>query len=84
MSFAHKMTTRVGTFLAGLILSIIAFPIESDIDAVPIETIRDLGMVGGPVLFIIYITSLAFLVRYPLTLELYRKIRKQLDSRDTP
>ncbi len=80
MSFSHKMTTGVGTFLAGLILSFIAFPIESDVDAVSIEAIRDLGIVGGPVLLAIYLASLIFLVRYPLTHEKYKQIRSELDA----
>ena len=80
MSFSHKMTTGVGTFLAGLILSIIAFPVQSDVSAVPAEIIRDLGIVGGPILLAIYWASLLFLFNYPLTKETYQKMRSQLDE----
>ncbi len=80
MSFSHKMTTGLGTFLAGLILSFIAFPVQSDISAIPTENIRDLGIVGGPVLLAIYWASLLFLFNYPLTREACQKIRTKLDD----
>ena len=79
MSFAHKMTTGVGTLIAGFLLAWIQFPEQTNLADVPASAIEGLGYIGGPLLFIFYIGAIAFLVFYPITKERYREIRAGLD-----
>ena len=81
MSFAHKMTTGVGTYIAGLLLTYIAFPTQTDIADVPASAIEGLGMVGGPLLMVFYLSAIVFLFFYPITKERYNEIRAGLDGR---
>lgn len=81
MSFAYKCTVGLGYFLAGILLNIIAFPKQADVADVPVETIRSLGLIGGPVLFLIYIFALFFIVSYPISRTRYQEIRAALEEK---
>lgn len=81
MSFAHKMTTGIGSFIAGILLAYIAFPKQTDIADVPPEAIYKLGVIGGPVLFVFYIVAIGLLLAYPITKKRYTEIRAGLDAR---
>ena len=82
MSFAHKMTTGVGTLIAGLLLAWIQFPEQTNLADVPASAIEGLGYIGGPLLFIFYIGAIAFLVFYPINKARYKEIRAGLDRRN--
>ena len=79
LSFAYKMTTGVGTFIAGLLLAWIEFPKQADITDVAKSAIVGLGWVGGFVTLGIFVLSAFFIFSYPITKERYREIRKRLD-----
>ena len=79
LSFAYKMTTGVGTFIAGLLLAWIEFPKQADITDVAQSAIVGLGWVGGFVTLGIFVLSAFFIFSYPITKERYREIRKRLD-----
>ncbi len=81
LSFSHKMTTGVGTFIAGLLLTYIAFPKQTDIADVPLSAIEGLGIIGGPLLLVLYMVAVAFLFFYPITKTRYQEIRKGLDAK---
>ncbi|MEO1218650.1 MAG: MFS transporter [Bacteroidota bacterium] len=81
MSFAFKCTTGLGQFFAGLLLSWIAFPNQARIGEVPQEAIDGLGMVGGPILLTFYLTSIFFILSYPINKAKFTEIRIQLESR---
>ncbi|MEM7368942.1 MAG: MFS transporter [Bacteroidota bacterium] len=81
MSFALKMTTGLGSFIAGLLLTLIAFPKQAEVGTVSEDAIYGLGLVGGPILMICYLVSLGFLVFYPITKGRYEQIRAQLGER---
>ncbi len=81
MSFAFKTSTGLGQFFAGIIISIIAFPTQTDISAVPQKAIDNLGFIGGPILLIVYLLSLFFIIGYPITKDRYEEIRTALDSK---
>jgi GPH family glycoside/pentoside/hexuronide:cation symporter len=66
-SFAAKATSGVGTFLAGVMLSLIAFPRDAEPGAVEPEIIFNLGFVYGPVLMVLYFISFAFITRYDIS-----------------
>jgi len=48
LSFSLKMTTGVGTFVAGLLLAWIDFPKQSATGKVAQSAIDSLGWIGGP------------------------------------
>ena len=80
MSFAYKLTVGVGYFFAGILLKIIAFPTQSDISEISPETISKLGLIGGPILMVIYLTSIFFIIKYPITKSRYNEIREKLNQ----
>ena len=81
MSFAHKMTTGVGTFVAGLLLAWIEFPKQTNVEDVPQSAIDGLGLVGGPIVLSFFILSIFFITSYPITKARYLEIREGLDAR---
>ena len=81
MSFAHKMTTGVGTFIAGLLLAWIEFPKQTSVEDVPQSAIDGLGLVGGPIVLSLFVLSIFFITSYPLTKARFLEIRAGLDAR---
>lgn len=66
-TFAQKATSGVGTFIAGIVLSIIEFPREAKPGEVPEEVLFDLGIVYGPTLMIFYATALFCITFYRIS-----------------
>lgn len=81
MSFAFKCTTALGAFFAGLILKFVEFPEHAKVGEVAEDTLYGLGIAGGPILFLCYLSSVVFILFYPITKEKYAEIRKSLDER---
>ena len=81
LSFAYKCTVGFGYFFAGLLLNWIAFPKQTEIADVPVAAIDGLGLVGGPITFVIYIFSIVFLFFYPITKGRYLEIQAALKKR---
>ena len=81
MSFAHKMTTGVGTFVAGLLLAWIEFPKQTSVEDVPQSAIDGLGLVGGPIILSFFVLSIFFIISYPITKARFLEIRAELDAR---
>ncbi len=81
MSFSHKMTTGIGTLIAGFLLAWIQFPEQTNLADVPAASIRGLGVIGGPILFTIYMGAIIFLFYYPISKERYNQIRAGLNER---
>ncbi len=75
------MTTGVGTFIAGLLLTYIAFPKQTEVANIPPSAIEGLGIIGDPVLLVLYIIAVTFLLFYPITKARYQEIREGLDAR---
>ena len=80
MSFAYKASVGLGYFFAGILLKIIAFPKQVNDADIPTSAIEGLGYIGGPVLFLVYASSVIFLLKYPITKERYQEIRNQLNK----
>ena len=80
MSFAHKMTTGVGTFVAGLLLAWIEFPKQTNVEDVPQAAIDGLGLVGGPIVLCFFVVSIFFIISYPITKARFLEIRAALDK----
>jgi len=80
LSFAHKCTIGIGFFVAGFLLNWIAFPKQTEVADVPKEAIEGLGLIGGPIAFVIYLSGIFFLFFYPITKERYLEIRQALEQ----
>lgn len=81
MSFAYKCSTGLGTFIAGLLLSVISFPKQIGVIGVSAEAIDGLGLIGGPFLLFTYLLSLIPIMFYPIDGDMYQRIRSQLNDK---
>jgi Na+/melibiose symporter-like transporter len=66
-SFAQKVTSGLGTFLAGVILNLIAFPRGAAPGSVDEQVIFNLGFLLGPALMIFYFAAFGFVTRYEIS-----------------
>lgn len=80
LSFSYKMTVGVGYLVAGLLLKWIAFPAKTSVEDIPQDAIDGLGFIGGPILMMLYLSSIVFILFYTIDKKRYTEIRNQLDS----
>lgn len=80
LSFAYKCTVGLGSLIGGVLLDMIQFPKQVSVDEVPFEAIQGLGYIGGPILFVFYMVSLLFILKYPIDKARYKSIRSQIAS----
>jgi Na+/melibiose symporter-like transporter len=66
-TFARKCAYALGTFLGGLMLSLIGFPRETAVGGVAPDVIFDLGLVYGPLILVILLSSAYVISRYPIS-----------------
>lgn len=67
VTFAAKCSYALGTLIAGMLLSFIAFPTETAVGEVPQDVIFDLGLVYGPVILVIFLMACYAVSRYRIT-----------------
>ena len=58
ITFITKCADGLGTLIAGVMLSLIAFPTETAVGDVPEDVLFDLGLVYGPLVFVIYMGAM--------------------------
>ena len=80
MSLSLKMTTGVGTFVAGLLLAWIDFPKQAAVANVAQPAIDSLGWVGGPITLGFFVLSVFFILPYPITKGRFLEIRAGLEE----
>lgn len=66
-TFMKKVTSGLGTLIAGWVLAWIAFPTQTDVAEVPADTIFDLGLVYGPLLGILSVAAILVLTGYQIS-----------------
>lgn len=83
VSFANKSTTGLGTFIGGLALTLIDWPLGAEVTAaqIPAATIFRLGLVYGPLLIIFGAVAVWCYAHYDLSRERHHEIREELTSR---
>ena len=81
LSFAYKCTVGLGYLFGGLLLKLISFPTQTSSFEISERIVQSLTFIGGPLLFLVYISSLFFLIYYPLNKKKYQKIRDILDQK---
>ena len=81
ITFITKCADGVGTLVAGLLLSIIAFPTETAVGEVPQEIIFDLGLIYGPMVFVIYAGAIFAIGRYRISRTRHQEMLDRLSKR---
>lgn len=85
-SFASKSATGAGVLIAGMVLQAIHFPTnlaEKGLaaDALPAETVRLLGIAGGPGAGMLSIVAISFILLYRLDKRKHTQIMEDLKGR---
>lgn len=80
VSFSNKSTTGIGTFLGGLALSVIDWPVGSGVtpDQIDPATIVQLGLIYGPSLSLFAVVAIWCYAHYDLSRARHGEIRDQL------
>jgi Na+/melibiose symporter-like transporter len=81
VAFTGKAVSGVGGFLAGVALDLIAFPRQAEPGSVDPDKVFQLGLVVGPGLMALYLVTLIFLSRYPITRARHQQILAELEQR---
>jgi len=81
VAFTGKAVSGVGGLLAGVALDLVAFPSQAAPGDVDPEKVFQLGLVVGPGLMVLYLVTLIFLSRYPITRSRHREILAELERR---
>jgi Na+/melibiose symporter-like transporter len=81
VTFAQKATSGIGGLLAGIALDLIAFPKQADPGSVDPDKLFALGLVVGPGVIVLYLVTLVFLSRYPITRSRHLKTLAELERR---
>ena len=81
MSFAYKCTVGFGYFFAGVLLDFIAFPKQvTQVSEIHPEVINGLGIIGGPLLLLIYLSGIFFVMRYSIDKTRYLEIKNKIQN----
>jgi len=67
ITFSTKCADALGTLIAGVLLSLIAFPTETAVGDVPPDIIAKLGLIYGPLVFLIWMGVILSISRYRIS-----------------
>jgi len=81
ITFASKCADALGTLIAGILLSLIAFPTETAVGDVPDDVIAKLGLIYGPVVFLIWMGVIVSISRYRISRSRHGEILQRLSER---
>ncbi len=81
ITFATKCADALGTLIAGILLSLIAFPTETAVGDVPPDVIAKLGLIYGPVVFLIWMGVILSLGRYRISRSRHLEMLQRLSKR---
>jgi Na+/melibiose symporter-like transporter len=78
ITFTTKCADALGTLIAGILLSLIAFPTETAVGDVPPDVVAKLGLIYGPLVFLIWLGAILSISRYRLSRSRHRELLRQL------
>ena len=78
VTFTTKCADALGTLIAGILLSLIAFPTETGIGDVPPEVVAKLGLIYGPVVFVIWMGVILTIRRYRISRSRHLEMLEEL------
>lgn len=80
-SFATKASYGLGSFFAGIGLDIIQFPQSATPDNVPSEAVTSLAFLAGPVMFVLFMSTIVISRRYRLSHSRHQEISRAIIER---
>lgn len=80
-AFATKASYGLGSFFAGIGLDIIRFPRAATPETVPPEAVASLAFMGGPLLMLLFMSTVFISNRYPLDVVKHGKIVREIAAR---
>ncbi len=83
-NFFKKLTSGVGVFVAGIILSLVAFPSEARPGAVDEETLRSMALYYVPAIVTLYAISITCLCFYKIDRAAHEENLRKLRAAATP
>jgi len=78
VTFTTKCADALGTLIAGIMLSLITFPTETAVGDVSPDIIAKLGLIYGPVVFLIWVGVIFSVSRYRISRSIHQEMLKQL------
>lgn len=78
VTFTTKCADALGTLIAGILLKLIAFPSETAVGDVPPDIVADLGLIYGPVVFMIWMGVIVSISRYRISRSGHQEMVEQL------
>ena len=80
ITFTTKCADALGTLIAGVLLGLIAFPTETAVGDVPEDAITNLGLIYGPLVFVIWMGVILSISRYRISRSRYQEILERLSE----
>jgi Na+/melibiose symporter-like transporter len=80
ITFATKCADALGTLIAGILLTLIAFPTETAVGEVPEDVVDKLGLIYGPMVFLIWLGVIVFISRYRISRSRHREMLERLSE----
>ena len=81
ITFTTKCADALGTLIAGTMLALIAFPTETAVGDVPADVIDKLGLIYGPMVFVIWMGVILSISRYRISRSRHQEMLDQLERR---
>ena len=81
ITFTSKCADALGTLIAGTMLALIAFPTETAVGEVPPDVITKLGLIYGPMIFLIWMGVFVTISRYRISRSRHEKMLERLSNR---
>ncbi len=81
ITFTSKCADALGTLIAGTALSLIAFPTETAVGEVAPDVIAELGLIYGPMIFLIWMGVIVTISRYRISRSHHEEILERLSNR---
>jgi Na+/melibiose symporter-like transporter len=78
ITFSTKCADALGTLIAGVLLSLIAFPTETAVGDVPPDIVAKLGLIYGPLVFLIWMGVILSISRYRISRSRHQETLEQL------
>ena len=80
ITFATKCADALGTLIAGILLTLIAFPTETAVGEVPEDVVDKLGLIYGPMVFVIWLGVIVFISRYRISRSRHQEMLERLSE----
>jgi GPH family glycoside/pentoside/hexuronide:cation symporter len=80
ITFTTKCADALGTLIAGILLTLIAFPTETAVGDVPKDVVARLGLIYGPMVFLIWIGVIFFISRYNISRSRHQEMLDRLSE----